>query len=210
MRYVENPVLDVETLDWLPRKWETYEGPIIEARGAASAAKKQLGITNEIGSEEQAQQKKLAGTLIPGYTSLMDTGYLSPEEEAAATTSEMGAATAPFKSAEFQAANRAGATRNASDLTAQQDQLAIEEGTTAGQTAADLQRQKMANQQAGMYGLGQEQQLAASEAESMYGMAPATINAWSNAQASNPWLNLGNTIIGAAGQVGAAAAGKPG
>ena len=61
-----------------------------------------------------------------------------------------------------------------------------------------------------MYGLGQEQQLAASEAESMYGMAPATINAWSNAQMNNPLLKLGETIISAGGQVGAAAAGKPG
>ena len=179
-------------------------------RGAAGAAKKQLATTNAIGATEQQQAQSLGSKLIPGYTSLMDTGYLSPEEEAAVTTSEMGAATAPFKSAEFQAANRAGATRNASDLTAQQDQLALEEGQVSGQAAAELQSQKMANQQAGMYGLGQEQQLATSEAESMYGMAPATINSWSQAQMNNPMLKLGETIISAGGQVGAAAVGGGG
>jgi hypothetical protein len=175
-------------------------------RGAAGAAKQSLATTNAIGAEQQQKANALQNQLVPGYTSLMKTGYLSPEEAAAATTSEMGATTAPFQKAEFQAANRAGATRNASDLTAQQDQLALEEGQTAAATAAELQNQKMANQEAGMYGLGQEQQMNTGEAESMYGLAPSTINAWSQAQMNNPMLQLGQSIIGAAGQVGAAAA----
>ena len=147
------------------------------ARGQVGAAEKQLGKTNAVASAEDTSQQKLENQLVPGYTSLMDTGYLSPEEESAATTSEMGAATAPFKSAEFQAGNRAAATRNASDLTAQQDQLALEEGQTAGTAADELQKEKMANQEAGMYGLGQLRAEDLQAMEQMYGLGPSSLQA---------------------------------
>lgn len=145
------------------------------ARGQSAAADKQLGTTNAVAGNQQQQSNQLESKLIPGYSSLMDTGYLSPEEGAAATTNEMGAATQPFQSAGFQASNRAAATRNPADLTAQQDQLAISEGQTAGDTAAGLQEQKMQNQEAGMYGLGTLQQGNQKEAESMYGLGPGTL-----------------------------------
>jgi hypothetical protein len=208
MRISVNPVLDIETLRWLPAESFEYDGPIEELRGAASAAQQQLGTTNAIGAQQQEEANQLEQGLIPGYTSLMNTGYLSPADKAAATTSEMGATAAPFKSAEFQAANRAGATGNASDLTANEDQLALEESQAAGTAAANLQQQQMQNQEAGMYGLGALSAQNTGEAESMYGMGPSTINAWSNAQMNNPMLQLGETIIGAGGKVGAAAAGK--
>jgi hypothetical protein len=89
----------------------------------------------------------------------------------------MGATAAPFETANFEASNRAGATRNASDLTAQQDQLALEQGTAAGNTAANLQEQQMSNQLQGMYGLQGEQQMAQQEAQGMYGLGPPTLQA---------------------------------
>lgn len=147
------------------------------ARGQAGAANKQLATTNAVAGAEGAKANQLESKLIPGYTSLMNTGYMNPEEEHAATTSEMGAATEPFEAAGFEAKNRAGATRNASDLTAQEDQLALEKGRTAGEAASELQREKMANQEAGMYGLGKLRGEDLSAMESMYGLGPSTLQA---------------------------------
>jgi hypothetical protein len=147
------------------------------ARGQAGAADTQLGKTNDIGSQQQSQADTLRNKLVPGYTSLADTGYLSPADKAAATTNEMGAATAPFQSANFGAANRASATNNASDLTAQQDQLALEQGQTAGGAAANLQTEQMSNQLQGMYGLQGEEAASRGEAQGMYGLGPSTLNA---------------------------------
>ena len=167
------------------------------ARGQVGAAEKQLGTTNAVAGTEQKDQQQLESKLIPGYTSLMDTGYLNPAEEAAATTSEMGAATSPFRSAEFQVANRAGATRNAADLTAQQDQLALEEGQTAGTAAAELQKEKMQNQEAGMYGLGQLKSQDQQEAENLYGLGPGTLNARAAGGGwSQGFKDVGGTLLG--------------
>lgn len=180
-------------------------------RGAAGQAKKTLGTTNAIGAQQQTQANQLENnTLIPGYTNLMDTGYMSPGEEGAASTAEMGAATAPFGAAQFQANDTAAATRNASGQNANADQLALEEGQVAGQTAAGLQQQKMGNQMAGLSGLNQLYGTNTSEAESMYGEAPSLVNAESTAQMNNPMLHLGETIISAGGQAGAAALGGGG
>lgn len=147
------------------------------ARGQKAAAEDQLKKTNAIGADELTKSNALEGKLVPGYTSLMDTGYFSPEEEHAAVTSEMGATAAPFGAAHFEAAGRAGRTRNAADLTAQQDQLAMEEGRAAGDTAANLQREKMAGQMAGTYGLGQLRKEDLDAMQSMYGLGPATLQA---------------------------------
>jgi hypothetical protein len=145
------------------------------ARGQAGAAEKELNKTDTVAAQQGTEAQGLEDQLKPAYTSLMNTGYMDPKEEAAATTSEMGSATAPFSTAKFEAANRAGATRNASDLTAQQDQLALDEGKTAGGAAAELQKEKMSNQEAGMYGLGQLEQGNLGAMEKMYGLAPGLI-----------------------------------
>ncbi len=165
------------------------------ARGQAQAANNQLKQTNALGAGAGAEAGGINSTLIPGYTSLMNTGYMNPQEEAAATTSEMGTASAPFETTKFEAANRAGATRNASDLTAQTDQLALEQGQTAGQAAANLQQQKMQNQEAGMYGLGQIGQQQTGLEEAMYGLGPGTLQARaagpSGDQIAQGWAELG-------------------
>lgn len=146
-------------------------------RGQKQAAEKQLKTTNAVAADQGAQASKLEKQLIPGYTSLMDTGYFSPEEEHAATTSEMGAATQPFESMGFQASNRAAATRNPADLTAQQDQLALDEGRTAGQAAEGLQHEKMGNQIQGMAGMGNLRSEDLAAMESMYGLGPGSLQA---------------------------------
>jgi hypothetical protein len=181
------------------------------ARGQAQAAANNLATTNAIGSQYNTQAgtdlskaNALQSDLIPGYTSLMDTGYLSPEEENAATTSEMGAATAPFSSAEFQAKNNAAATRNPAGLASQEDQLAEEEGQTAGTAASNLQAQKMQNQEAGMYGLSEQEQADAAlrgqditAQDAMYGLGPGTLNA--RAASSGPQWGFGVGPISAKG-----------
>jgi hypothetical protein len=147
------------------------------ARGQAGAADAQRNLTNSIGADERTRQQGLEDKLVPGYTSLMNTGYFSPEEEHAAVTSEMGSTAAPFETAKFEAGNRAGATHNASDLTAQSDQLALEQGRAAGDTAAGLQKEKMAGQMAGAYGLGQLKSQDQQSMDAMYGLGPATLQA---------------------------------
>jgi hypothetical protein len=179
------------------------------AKGGGAAAN-QLNTTNAIGAQQQGTANTLQNQLIPGYTSLMNTGYLNPQQQGAATTSEMGAATAPFSTAQFQANNTAAATNNASDLGAQQDQLALSEGQTAGGAAANLQNQQMQSQLAGMYGLSQEQAASQGEAQGMYGLGPGTLNAQANLEnaANNQFSSIYGPLISAGGSIGAAAAGK--
>lgn len=168
------------------------------ARGQAGAAEKQLGKTNSVAEGQQQKSDTLESNLIPGYTSLMNTGYMNPAEEHAATVSEMGAATQPFESMNFEASNRAARTNNAADLTAQQDALALEEGRTAGDTAAGLQKQKMQNQEAGMYGLEQLQAGNQKEAESMYGLGPASLQARAAGKSGDEnAMGWTNTVLGA-------------
>lgn len=147
------------------------------ARGQAQAADTNLKTTNAIGGQELNKRNQLEGQLIPGYTSLMDTGYLSPEEEAAARTSEMGAAIQPFESAKFEGANRAARTGNAAGLAGEDESLALEEGRAAGGAAAGLQKQKMSNQLEGMQGMGELSNEDLQMAEKMYGLGPETLRA---------------------------------
>jgi len=174
-------------------------------RGQKQAAEKQLKLTNQVAEGRGRKANKLEEALIPGYTSLMNTGfvspedaemnqsligsgYLSPEDAAAATTSEMGAATAPFDTAGFEARNRAAATRNPAGVAEQEDALALSKGRTAGEAAARLQREKMSNQlsglsmktggqQFGMYGLNTLEGANLRAMEEMYGLGPGTLGA---------------------------------
>jgi hypothetical protein len=147
------------------------------ARGQAGAAEKQLHQTNVIGAQQGEEAQALENKLMPGYESLANTGYLSPEEEAAATTSEMGAATQPFETGKFQARNNAAATRNDSNLAAQEDQMALNEGRAAGTAASQLQLEKMANEEAGLSDIQGLQSEHFQGMENMYGLGPATLQA---------------------------------
>lgn len=163
-------------------------GPAQSASYATGQA--QLGTTNALAAGENAQANKLEKQLIPQYTSLMDTGYFSPEEEHAATTSEMGAAMSPFEAGQFEAENRGARTRNAADVTAQQDELALEKGRTADEAAAALQAQKMKNQIAGAQGLGALRNADQETMARLYGLGPATLGTM-NGQQSDSGYSLG-------------------
>lgn len=172
------------------------------ARGQAQAADKQLSTTNAIGADERSRQQALENKLMPGYTSLMNTGFMSPAEENAARTSEMGAAEQPFESAGFTAANRAAATHNAADLTAEEEQLARDKGLATGTAAENFQKEKMNNELAGMYGIGQLRSEDLNAMQAMYGMGPSTLNARA-AGGPSPWWGLAEKAIGAAGAAAA-------
>lgn len=171
------------------------------ARGQSQAADTNLKKTNAVGDAAQSKSDALESKVTPGYTSLMDTGYLSPEDQNAATVSEMGSATQPFESMGFKQQNNAAATHNDSNLTAGQDQLALDEGRTAGSAAANLQEEKMRNQEAGMYGLTNLKSQDQQQAEHMYGLGPGTLSA----RAAGPSVgqeiagygNAGSNLIGA-------------
>lgn len=145
------------------------------ARGQKQAADAQLKKTNAIGDQYNAAGAEIGGFTEPRYKKLATSGYFSPAEEAAATNSVMGGAAAPFESAKFEANNTAARTNNAADLTANQDQLALSEGRTAGEAADQLQNDKMKNQLAGMYGLSGMRSEDLNAMEAMYGLGPGTL-----------------------------------
>jgi hypothetical protein len=147
------------------------------ARGQAQSAQNQLNLTNQLGQGQLQQSTALENKLIPGYENLMKTGYFNPAEEAAATTRQMGATTAPFETAKFQASNRAAATRNPANIAEEEEKLALEEGQAAGNTAASLQEQKIQNQLAGTYGLTELQRANLGASMGLYGLGPSTLQA---------------------------------
>lgn len=171
------------------------------ARGQAGASDAQLHKTNDVAIAQGKETQNLENQVMPGYTSLMDTGYLSPEEEHAATTSEMGSATQPFQSMEFKAGNRAAATRNPADLTAEDTQLALDEGRTAGGAAEQLQKEKMANQISGMEGIAGQEAGNRHTMESMYGLGPGTLDARAAGKSGDElgmgWVTAGSQAVAA-------------
>lgn len=166
------------------------------ARGQSQAADTNLATTNAVGAQENQKANALESTLVPGYTSMMNTGYGSPEEEGAAVTSEMGASTQPFESGRFRGESRAAATHNDADLSGMEDQLALDEGRAAGSAAANLNKEKSNNELAGMYGLHQLQSGDQQAAAHMYGLGPSTLSAraggMSGPQEAMGWLGLAN------------------
>src|SRR5215472_1866656 len=147
------------------------------ARGQAQAADTTRKTTMGIGNQQFGQAGALEGSLVPAYTSLMDTGYFNPQEETAAGEDIMGSTAAPFATAKFTAGNRAAATHNASDLTGEEEQLALDQGTAEASAANKLQEQKMQNQEAGAYGLEQLFGENLKAGESMYGLQPGLLQA---------------------------------
>lgn len=176
------------------------------ARGAAGAAQSNLGTTNALGAQNAQQQQNLESTLIPDYQSMLTQGY-TPQEQGAITTAGMGAIGSAYGGANADAARSAAATGNASNLTAQQDQLANQKGQAMGQEAAGLQsefaNQQQANQRFGLQGLAGQEAGNEGLESSMYGLGPSTINSWSNAQMNNPGMQLAGNLIGAAGAAAA-------
>jgi hypothetical protein len=91
------------------------------------------------------------------------------------------------------AQNEAARTRNTAGTAAQEDALARSKGEAMGTEAAGLQEtfanERERNRLAGLSGLQQLYGTNQQGMESMYGLGPETINAWSQAQMRNPVLN---------------------
>jgi hypothetical protein len=177
------------------------------SRASANAAKNQLATTNTAAAGQGAQASKLESGLIPQYQSMMNEGY-APEDLSAMRTAGEGAVAGSEDAAKWEAGNRAARTGNAAGVGAEESQLARDKGVAMGNEAANIEtanaNQRSSNQR---FALGGEQGLFGtntSAEESLYGMAPSTINAWSNAY-SNPTVPLIQSALGAGATVGAAA-----
>lgn len=170
------------------------------AKGQRQAADANLAATNQVAGSELAGADQLQGELTPAYTSEMNTGYMSPQDKQAAQEQTMGAASEPFDAASFQAANRAAATNNPADLTAQQDQLALEKGTATGNAATQLQAQQQEGQLAGAQGLSQLSDEDMKAMEGLYGLGPATLGA--RAAGTSTLSQIGQLASGAGSLIG--------
>ena len=181
------------------------------SRASTKAAQNQLGITNAAAAGQGGQASAIEGQLLPQYQSMMNEGF-SPEALSAMRTSGMGAIAANADAARFGGEERAARTGNAAGVGAEESQLARDSGVAAGNEAAGIEmaneQQRQANRNFALQG---EQGLFGtntSAMESLYGMAPSTINAWTSAAAApNPWQSTLNAAIGGGAQAGAAALG---
>lgn len=212
-----------QALNW---RWETDHEPwIMRGSAAQTAAQNQLKTTNAAAAQQGQTANALENqTLIPEYQNLLTEGF--PGYNAGEAANIMGAAVGPigaaFGSEEQQARNEASATRNAATLPAEEEALALEKGNAASQAALGAENEiantalqnRIRGQEFGAQGLEQLYGTNTQAMESLYGMAPGTINAWTNAQAvaNQPpgWLSWLGPAIGAGGQLGAAAINKGG
>jgi hypothetical protein len=179
------------------------------SRASAKAAQNQLQTTNTAAAGQGAQAGQLESGLIPQYQSMMDEGF-SPEALNAARTAGLGATAASADTAGWAAGNRAARTGNAAGVGAEESQIARDKGVSMGTEAADIELQNEMQRQANQrFALQGEQGLFGintNAEESLYGMAPSTINAWSNAY-QNPTVPLIEAGLGAGAKVGSAALG---
>ncbi len=112
MRISVNPILDMETLRWLPCQIYDYDGPILRFKGdktAEEAEKEQLGFMNQMMNVFQAQygsQKNildfLTKTMQPQIAN--PTGY-QPQDLAAMRTAASNTVSQEFTKARQAAAN---------------------------------------------------------------------------------------------------------
>jgi hypothetical protein len=174
------------------------------AKGQAQAAGNQLATTNAIGQQQQQQAGQLEAGLIPSYENMLTEGY-TPAQQSAMTTGALGSTAASYGAAGQDAVNSAARTNNASNLTAQQDQQALDKGVGMGQETAGLQQQfanrQQQNQQLGLEGLSQLYGTNQQAANSMYGLGPGTLQA--RAAGQNTGLAIAGDVLGAAGSAAA-------
>lgn len=152
------------------------------AKGQAKLAEKQLKTTNKVAGQQGAQADKLEGTLIPSYQSMLSpTGGMSQDDVNARVNHAMGATAGAFDTAKFEAGNRAAATHNEAAPNAMADQLALEKGTAMGDTAnkveTSVSNQEQQLREQGRQGLSDMFKTNIGAEESMYGLAPSTLQA---------------------------------
>jgi hypothetical protein len=95
-------------------------------------------------------------------------------------------------------------TRNDASTTAGEDLLAQQKGQALSTESNDILAQQEQRQQAAGKGLETMYGTNVGAEEGLYGLAPNTINAW-NTAAQPDWMKIAGPLLGAGGQVGAAA-----
>jgi hypothetical protein len=175
------------------------------ARGPARAAQNQLNTENQVAKGFGDTASGIGNnSLIPFYESQLTSGF-TPSETAARTNADEQINT-NAASAGQKMEQGAARTRNDASLTAGEDLLAQQRGQGLATENNDILAQQEARQQAGAKGLESMYGTNIGAEESMYGMTPSTINAW-NTAAQPDWMKIAGPLIGAGGQVGAAALG---
>lgn len=181
------------------------------ARGAAKEAQQQLQTTNAAAAQQGAQANQIFGTEMPAVSNMIDNPGYDTATQNAIIGQGVQAANAPFASAADEAARTAGRTGNSAGLDVSLDSMA------RGKAAADAN----ATQQADIAianNKQQQQQQGIQDASGLFGTTEGTmsqlygqgvpaINAQTNATAQQ-WSPI-TSLIGAAGGVGAAYAGRP-
>lgn len=156
---------------------------------------------------QQTAANTMAETQTPLYENLLNMGYPEATKNAM-TTSEMGAAAAPFAEAGNMAENQAATTRNASGTAALEDQLALQKGQALGGAAANLQNQFQnevnLNRGIGLQGLSNLYNTEQNAALGYNSSQAPLIQAQTTAANSSPWLSVVGDLAGAAGNIGAA------
>jgi hypothetical protein len=183
-------------------------------RKQANAAQDVQKTTVGAAGKQAEQASALEGKLIPSYESMMNEGF-SPEGLNAMRTGATEPIAAAADTANWMGENRAARTGNAASQDALASELARNKGVDIGRASAEVEaaneQQRQSNKRFALQG---EQGLFGSNLsaeESLYGMQPGIINSWNTAASTmNPWMQLAGQAIGAGGQVGAAAVGKPG
>lgn len=165
----------------------------------------QSALQNQINQQLLSQRASDRATLLLQYQALLTSGY-SPEEQAAITGQSEGALGSTFDALRDSAANRMARTRNSAGFGETLDELGREQGRQAAgvaernqiQFADEAQRRKLEGLQGLASLFGVDTGLLA------HGLGIPADLLRSRAAASGGG-GIGNSIIGALGQIGSAA-----
>lgn len=130
----------------------------------------ETNLLNTNASNLQGNATSAEQTLLPTYSSMLSTGYATPQEAESAVNSGMGSVGSTFDTAAQEQQNEAARTNNPASLAASEDQLALEKGTALGDEANQLQAQKMKGQLAGAQGYQDLFKTNQDAADNMYGL----------------------------------------
>ena len=182
------------------------------SRDAAAAAKQQLNTTNAAAQGFAGQAQGIESPLAQSYTNDLNSTGMNPAEMSAAENLGYGPINSSYDTAHGNLENASARTGNAASLTPGEIDLsqkhAQDMATEGNQLTMNNLAQKNAMHTQGEQGLQSLYGTNVQGEESMYGMAPSTINAW-NTASQNPWLGVLQAGLGAAGTaIGGALGGK--
>ena len=213
MKITINPVLDMETLQWVANDGEyEYSGPVMKFdRWAQGQAKQQVGTDTSTAGNYGNQAGQIAGIINPVMKNAINnpTGYNAQQENKMLTSAEAGAggATAGLSGAAGLAANR---TRNSGSLTGINDSLARARAGSAAKASEGIAAKSAdlgeANKQRAIAGLSGERGADISAQLHSQGQATDALNSEVNAGKSGWFQNMTDFMKAASGAAGGAAA----